>query len=294
MCSYCANCSGGKRPFGHFAVRAVGQIDFAHRRDVLEGLGQGGHLDPILVADQGVEEPHQPAVVVNVFFRFRPGAEFFAVVAEDGDRVGLRFGHLGQIVDGRLRIGERNRVAQPLAAGEDRKHAAFVFGDQMARELLLGHAGAFEMEIVENRVFDAGIDQIAGEILLPNAFGNPHAANGRPQAVLQPAGVAADLADAVAGGNHRQNRLEKRPAQNFNAALIDQTGQAIDIGRLMGVEPFHQRAAHVQRNLQRFVTLENIQKRAGNCRRRLAERRGRNCRRADDCAGRELSGFGEA
>ena len=74
---------GRQRPFGHLAVAAIGQIDLADRRHVVERLGQRGHLDPVLVLHQGVEEPRQPAVVVDVLLRLRPGAELLAVVAED-------------------------------------------------------------------------------------------------------------------------------------------------------------------------------------------------------------------
>ena len=210
---------GRQRPFGHLAVAAIGQIDLAHRRHVVERLGQRGHLDPLLVLHQGVEEPRQPAVVVDVLLGLRPGAELLAVVAEDHHRVGVLLGQLGQVVDRLLRVGEGDRVAEPLAAGEDREHAALVFGQQVAGQFRLGQAGALEVEVVEHGVFDAGVDQVAGERLLPDPLGHPQAADRGPQAVLQPAGVAADLADAVPRGDHRQDRLEVRPAEDLDPPL---------------------------------------------------------------------------
>ncbi len=117
------------------------------------------------------------------------------------------------------------------------------------------------MEVVENRVFDAGIDQVVGECLLPDPFGNPQAADSRAEAVLQPAGVTADLADAVPAGDHRQDRLEERPADDLDTALGGHLGQAVDILGVNGVEPFHQRTAGVQGDSQRLVAAENVEKR---------------------------------
>ena len=117
------------------------------------------------------------------------------------------------------------------------------------------------MEVVENGVFDARIDQVAGERLLPHPFGHPHAADGRPQAVLQPAAVAADLADAVAAGDHRQDRLVERAADDLDPPLARKLGQAIDVFGMGRVEPFHQRTAGVQGDPQGLVTAENIEER---------------------------------
>ena len=83
---------------------------------------------------------------------------------------------------------------------------------------------------------------------------------GGAQAVLQPAGVAADLADAVPRGNHRQDRLEIGPAEDLDPPLLDQLRQPVDVLGLMRGEPFHQRAADVQRNLQRGIAAEDVEK----------------------------------
>ena len=104
-------------------------------------------------------------------------------------------------------------------------------------------------------------DQVVGEGLLPDPFGDPHAADRRAEAVLQPAGVAADLAHAVPAGDHRQDRLEERPADDLDAALGGQFGQAVDILGVDRVEPFHQRTAGVQGDSQRLIAAENVEKR---------------------------------
>ena len=73
--------------------------------------------------------------------------------------------------------------------------------------------------------------------------------------------IAADLADAVAGGDHRQDRLVEGPADDLDPALGDQLGQAVEILGMLDVEPFHQRAAGVQADLQRLVAAEDVEKR---------------------------------
>jgi len=196
-----------------------------------------------------------------VFFGFGPGAELLAVVAEDRDRAGVLFRHLGQILDRLLRRAEGDQVAEPLAAWEHRKHAAFVLGQQMAGQLIVGQPGRFEVEVVQHGVFDAGVNQVAGERLLPNALGRPEAADRRAQPVLQPTGVAANLTNPILRRNHRQDRLEIRAAENLDPPGLAQTGQTVEIVRLVFGQPFHQRAARVQRHFQRVVAAENIEKR---------------------------------
>ena len=99
----------------------------------------------------------------------------------------------------------------------------------MAGQLRIGQPGALEMEIVEDGVFDAGVDQIAGERLLPHPLGHPNAADGGAEAILQKTGVAADLSDAVPRRNHREDRLEICPAENLDAALLDKLRQPVNV-----------------------------------------------------------------
>ncbi len=252
---------GRQGPFGHLAIAAIGQINFPRRRNAVKGLGQRGHLDPILVAHQGIEKADQPALLVNVFFCLRPDAEFLPVIAENGNGVGMLLGHFGQVFQRLLRRGEGNQVSQPLAAGKHRQQPAFILGNQVPGKLRIVESRGLEMKIVENRVFDAGVGQVAAERLLPHAFGDPHSTDCGAKAVLQPAGIAADLSDPVSPGDHRQNGLEKRPPDDLDLPAIDQLGQAVDICGLIAGEPLHQRPAYVQRHLQRFITAENLQKR---------------------------------
>ncbi len=171
-------------------------------------------------------------------------------------------GDLAQVVDRLLRRGEGDGVAEPLAAGKYREHAALVFGQQVAGQLRFAQSDRLEVEVVQHGVFDAGIDQVAGEGLLPDALRHPQAADRGPQAVLQPAGIAADLSDPIARGNHGQDGLEIGPAQNLDPPLVDQLRQPVYIVRVMRGQPFHERAADVQRHPQRRIAAEDVQKRA--------------------------------
>ena len=76
---------------------------------------------------------------------------------------------------------------------------------------------------------------------------------------MQQSGVAADLAYAIPRGNHRQDRLEPRAAENLDSPLLDQLGQPVEILGLVGREPFQERSADVKRNLQRGVAAEHVE-----------------------------------
>ena len=78
---------GRQRPFGHFAVAAVGQIDLAHGGTLSNASASVVTWIQSWLCRQRVEEPLQPAVVVDVLLRLRPGAELLAVVAEHDHRV---------------------------------------------------------------------------------------------------------------------------------------------------------------------------------------------------------------
>jgi hypothetical protein len=77
---------------------------------------------------------------------------------------------------------------------------------------------------------------------------------------VQPLGVCPDLPDAVPRGDHRQDRLIKRPADDLHAARRDQPRQSLDVFRVPLLDPFQQRPAGVQCDWQ-VVLLEDIQER---------------------------------
>ncbi len=117
------------------------------------------------------------------------------------------------------------------------------------------------MEIVEDRVLDAGLDDVAGQRLFPHAFGNPHPLHAGLQPRLEPLGVATDLPDPIARRNHRQDRFVIRAAHDLNAAGRHQASESIDVVRMMIVQPLQQRAAGMQRQAQIAIRLKDVQKR---------------------------------
>jgi len=230
-------------------------------RVVLHLLGQALELEQSL----GGQNPlgHftlQPAVFIDVFLGFRPGAELLAVVAESDHGRGMLARPLGQVFDRLFRIAEGNQVAQPFAAGKDRQHAAFVLGGHVAGKLPVFQAGGLEVEIVQDGVFHAGIHQVARKRLFPDAFGHPHAAHRHTETLLQAPAKSADLALAVAGGNHGQNRLVVGPADDLHPAPACQLAHPVQILGVICFEPLEQRPAQVQGDAQRLEPRKHFEK----------------------------------
>ena len=109
-------------------------------------------------------------------------------------------------------------------------------------------------------VLDSGGAEVADVGLFPDAFGDPHASDGASDSIFEPAGVVADLADSVAGGNHGQDWFEEGAADDLDAATLDQCCQAIDILGMASVEPFHEGATGVQADAEGFVGLKDVEK----------------------------------
>ena len=157
---------------------------------------------------------------------------------------------------------EGNGVSQRLTARENCQQLAVVLRQVGAVELVFHEAGVLEVEVIKDGVLHAGNGQIAGEGLLPNPLGHPQPLHVRAQAAFEPGGVRFNLADPVPRGDHRQNRLIERPADNFNPPAADEPRQPVDVVAVMLVEPFHQRAAGVQRNPQLGgIAFQEVQKR---------------------------------
>ena len=109
--------------------------------------------------------------------RLGPGPELLAVVGEDDGRAGPALGQPPQEFVGRVRLVERDGVAERLGAREDLEQPAVVLGQVVAEDVVVGAAGALEVEVVEDRVLDAGLGDRRDQVLLPDPLGDPHPAD---------------------------------------------------------------------------------------------------------------------
>ena len=248
----------GERPLGHFAVAGIGKVDAADGGHVIDRLAQRADFEPIGVLAERVEEPLEPAVLVDVLLGSGPGAELLSVVAEADDGRGDAVGNLAEIADRLLRLGEGDRVTELLAAGKNLQQPAFILGEVIAVKLLVAEAGTFEVMVVEDGVFDSRAGDVGGEVLLPDALGHPHAADLGAEELLQVARVRRDLADAVEGGNSRQDRLVEGPADDLDLAAFGECPQGIDIFAVSVDQPFQQAAGDVKRNGDLSILLQGF------------------------------------
>ena len=143
------------RPLGHLSVARIGQVDFAARRSVFDGVCEGGGQQPIFVVSQSLEESSQPAFSVNVFLGVGPSTKFFAVVTKDNHTVGATLGEHPAVLHGFFWFGKRNQIPQVLAAGEYFDGLAFVFGDKVAGQFFVFQTRATEMIVVQNGIVDS-------------------------------------------------------------------------------------------------------------------------------------------
>ena len=208
--------SRGQCPLGHFSVAALGDIEFAQGRHLFDRFAGRGDFEPIAVGHECVEKLCEPAPIVNVLFRAGPVAKFFAVVAKHDHGAWVCFGHRPQVIDRILGLLKRNHIPQSFAAGQHIEDLGVVLGHVVAVQLLAREPGILEVEVVEHRVADPRLDQIAGERLFPNALGDPHAADFCAEPSFEPFGIGGDLSDAIARRDHRQDRFKIGPADDFD------------------------------------------------------------------------------
>src|SRR5260370_2175762 len=117
------------------------------------------------------------------------------------------------------------------------------------------------MVIVEDGVFDAGGGSVAHEVLFPDAFRHPHAADFCLKKFLQVFGVRTNLTDSISRRNHGQDRLVESAAHDLNPSAGHESAKSIDIFRFVLDEPFHQAAARVQTDGNLRVAFEQLEKR---------------------------------
>ena len=109
-------------------------------------------------------------------------------------------------------------------------------------QLVVAQAGAFEMMVVEDRVFDSRAGHVGGEVLFPDPLRHPHAADLGSEELFEIPRVGRNLAHPVVGGNSRQDRLVEGAANDFDLAAFGQGPDRIDILAVRVGQPFEQAA----------------------------------------------------
>ena len=93
------------------------------------------------------------------------------------------------------------------------------------------------MDIVEERVSDAGVAQDAGELRFPDALGEPCAFGALAKMVFQIIGEADDLFLLVLRRDADQDGFVETAANHFDLAALDQVTQLYKIFRAIIFEP---------------------------------------------------------
>ena len=161
-----------------------------------------------------------------MLFRVGPRSKLLAIIAEYDHRVGEAVGNVRANSRSSRAVRRTGSGTAAARCREDVQHAAVVFGQVVAVQLIGRQSGVLEVEIVQDRVLDARVHQIAGQRLFPHAFRHPHALHGGVQTRFEPLRVSLDLADAIARWNHRQNRLVIGAADDLDAPGGHQTRRA--------------------------------------------------------------------
>ncbi len=136
-----------------------------------------------------------------------------------------------------------------------------VLGQVVAEQVVVREAGAVEVEVVEEDVFDAGLGQVGGERLLPDPLGEPGAADVGTEVFLEILGIRADLPDPVAAGDHRQDRLIEPAAEDLDPTGFDHRPQSPHVPRLMLDEPLQERPRGVEDEGDLRVVLHHVEER---------------------------------
>ena len=250
-----------QNPLGHLAIAAFGQPHRPGWRRLPDDLRREAHLHPVGARLEEREQPLEPSLLEAGPMGVGPDAELLPVVAEHRKRSVAPGGEAAEMIDRLFRGPEGDDIPEPLAHREDRERRPVPLGEPVAVELILGKTGGLEVGVVEDRPLDSGAGEISGHARIPHPFRQPHAADARLEAALEPGGVAADLADPVAWREHRQDRLVERPADNLDLAFVGQPRQPVEILRVVVVEPLGERAAGVDGDADTGVALEEFEER---------------------------------
>src|SRR5579875_840020 len=168
-----------------------------------------------------------------------PHTEFLAVIPHRKER--RRFVEtFAQDRQRLLRITKRNGIAKRLKAG-DQLQGQSGFFRQIGLVKFAGlKAGSQKMRVVQNRVFDARLDQRGNQILLPDALRDPGSARRLAEALAQKIRLSLNLRHFLCMGNSRKDRLKEAAADVFHLALLSQFSKTLDELRTAFLQPFQQ------------------------------------------------------
>src|SRR5262249_52641778 len=148
-----------------------------------------------------------------------------------------------------------------LLSGEDLHRLSTVFGNVGAEEFFRLKAGSKEMNIINQRVLDAGSRQNGWKLRLPNALGQPGPIRRLAEKPGEIIRQTRDLLLLVLRWNGDQNGLVKSSADHFHLATVDQLSDKRKIVRTIPLNPLEQRTGIMQADVDCWMSLEQLKKR---------------------------------
>src|SRR2546427_13023666 len=200
-----------------------------------------GNFEPVRISFQGGKKIGEPAILVAVFMRSGPDAEFFHVVAHGSDAAWVETGSIAQISDDACDFAKGNEIAQSFLAGLKPHGLALVFGDVGAKEFLRFETRGEEVHVVYEGVGNVRGGKRGGKLGLPDALGEPRAGRNPAEVFLQIGGQARNLLELIFGRDGDKDRLIEAAANELDLSALDQFFQANEILRPMILDPGKQR-----------------------------------------------------
>ena len=118
------------------------------------------------------------------------------------------------------------------------------------------------MAVIHQRVAHARIGQIGRQLGLPDPLGEPEPAGFHPEAALDRLVHPADLLHPVRPGQRGEHRLVEAGQEHLDLPVGGETGQAIEIGGLVPLQPLEQRPREVQHDGEEVALAQPVEQRA--------------------------------
>ena len=96
-----------------------------------------------------------------------------------------------------------------------------VLGQEVTAQIVFFHTSLLEAVIIEQRVLDAGFEEVGHQARFPHALGQPESTHIGVEDCLELLRVLANLPDTVAARQDWQNGLVISPAKDFKLTTLD-------------------------------------------------------------------------